>query len=44
MLFPTDEEITVDKILNNFYYLPGEKIFNDAKKSFDKNQSKLTNN
>ena len=44
MLFPTKEEITVDKILNNFYYLPGEKIFNDAKKSFDKNQSKLTNN
>ena len=44
MLFPIKEEISIDKILNNFDFLPGEKIFNDAKKSFDKNQHKLTNN
>jgi hypothetical protein len=40
MLFPVAEEITIDKILNNFDYLPGEKIFNDAKESFDKIRSK----
>jgi hypothetical protein len=40
MLFPVAEEITIDKILNNFDYLPGEKIFNYAKESFDKIRSK----
>lgn len=40
MLFPVAEEVTINKILNNFNYLPGEKIFNDAKKSFENIRSK----
>ena len=30
-VFPTNEDATIDKILNNFKFLPGNNIYNDAK-------------
>jgi hypothetical protein len=39
MLFPINEDITIDKILNNFKFLPGSSIYNDAKKSFENKKS-----
>lgn len=35
MLFPINEDITIDKILSNFKFLPGNSIYNNAKKSFE---------
>ena len=44
MLFPINEDATIDKILNNFKFLPGNNLYNDAKESFDnKKANKNTN-
>jgi hypothetical protein len=39
MLFPINEDATIDKILSNFKFLPGNNIYNDAKKSFENKKS-----